>query len=97
MFWYLKFPEQDILNIVCKDKVIYLDEKYNYITKIRGFKDLIKYIFKKDNSEKIIIFHYAGVKPCNSLYDGKYYKLFWKYVDNSISNLNYKEINSGRK
>lgn len=94
---HLKFPEQDILNIVCKDKVIYLDEKYNYITKIRGFKDLMKYILKKDNSEKIVIFHYAGVKPCNSLYDGKYYKLFWKYVDNSISLLNYQEINSGRK
>ena len=30
-------------------------------------------------------------------YDGKYYELFWKYVDNSISLLNYQEINSGRK
>lgn len=94
---FLKFPEQDILNIICKDKVIYLDEKYNYITKIRGFKDLIKYIMKKDNREEIVIFHYAGIKPCNSLYDGKYYELFWKYVDNSISLLNYQEINSGRK
>ncbi len=95
---FIKYPEQDILNIIFKDKVLYLDEKYNYISKIRGFSDGFNYIINKNNIlESLCIIHYAGIKPFNELYDGKYYEIFWKYVKKSNSNYNYELINGKRK
>ena len=53
---YSKFMDQDVLNFIFNDNVIYLKDAYNYIPKNKNFQ--------KINYKNIIILHFAGIfKP----------------------------------
>lgn len=55
---YSKFMDQDVLNFVFNDKVIYLNDVYNYMPKNNKFQ--------KINDKNITILHFAGtIKPWN--------------------------------
>lgn len=67
-----RFMDQDTLNIVFNENVIFLDEKYNFLT--------VK-IKESLNIEDIVIFHMAGFKPWKDLKVPKA-REFWLYADN---------------
>ena len=48
-----KYPDQDVFNIICNNKIGYLPSIYNYIN--RTTKEVEDY-------DKVKIFHYAGEK-----------------------------------
>lgn len=62
----LKYPDQDILNCLCKeDELIFLDDIFNNQ--------------KKDYDNKTVVLHYIGaLKPWNHFKLKDYEKLFWK-------------------
>ena len=88
-----KFHDQEVLNALFKDNVLLIDEQYNFIAKYRGVKDFLKYKFLKNKNIKVI--HYAGLKPWNEMYYGKYYGKFWEYAKDS-KKLNYKQLRKNR-
>lgn len=61
------FPDQDILNSVCFNKVKFIDKKYNYYP-----------VFYKNNNKKIII-HYIINKPWQRP-NMPLGEIFWKYA-----------------
>lgn len=80
----LKFQDQDILNIVCKDKIYYLPMEYNmtdysYMFAMRK-RSLLQDLFSEeeiDNALKRGNIHYNGHKPWN-----KYsvnFDIWWEY------------------
>lgn len=79
---YLQFPDQDVLNIYCKDKVLELSPIYN---SIRTFflpqykKEFIKRYTESlwDEVQKIGTIHYTGNKPWNSF--TVKFDIWWKY------------------
>lgn len=71
----LLFGDQDILNIVYQNKVIYLDEKFNYKPKL----------FSNFKINRPIIIHYYGhLKPWNKDYCYEYKKLYCKYAEDRL-------------
>lgn len=88
-----KFHDQEVLNALFKENVLLIDEQYNFIAKYRGVKDFLKYKFLRNKNIKVI--HYAGLKPWNEMYYGKYYAKFWKYAKDN-KNLNYNELRKNR-
>lgn len=64
-------PDQDYLNVICKDKVVYLDKGWNKMT------------VDQDSEDELKIIHYnMYFKPW--LYDNvPYENYFWKYAEKS--------------
>ena len=84
---HLIFPDQDILNIVCRDRVFYLDPAWNYYWHMRygqpDFIELCKPLAERIG-EDFYILHFASlIKPWSSpeLALSRY---FWKYARNSF-------------
>lgn len=75
---YLRFHDQELLNIVYKNNYEVLPEKYNYLTIFRGIKDLFIYPFRPQVNKEIVILHYSNLKPWNNNYFGKYKKIYKK-------------------
>ena len=85
----LLYPDQDLLNIVCKDKVLFLDNAWNWLfhlERLQNSKNINLHLGQKDweeyqNTKKHInILHYTGDKKPwdhNSL---PMANLFWKYA-----------------
>lgn len=66
------FQDQDVLNIVCEDNVLFLDSRFNLQV---GCGDAL------DSCKKELIVHYVGAdKPWLSVKFEKYWSLYWKYV-----------------
>lgn len=63
-----KYPDQDVLNILLKDKVIFLPREYNTIYTIKSeLKDKTHSKFKNIISDKTKLIHYTGAtKPWHS-------------------------------
>jgi len=87
-YFYL---DQDITNIVCKDKIVFLSPKYNATQVFFKHSKLIKYknwmtsLYSKqelEEGENPIVHHFNGVKPWNGLC----YKhdVYWEEYRNSI-------------
>lgn len=72
-----KFPDQDVLNILLKNKIYYLPKKFNSLTllTVQGFEDQ-----QKAEMGAAIIHYTSGTKPWFKLYLTPIYK---KYIDNS--------------
>ena len=95
----LYFPDQDVLNIMLKDKIYFLDEKWNFQNGILSlYPDKIneKEYFTKD----IYILHYTAIKPWNdsSLINAEkffeisrkstfYEEILYKSIDNKMKTL----------
>lgn len=80
-----KYPDQDALNIVCKDDIFLLSVKYNYQISLSfsyKFKQNISK-FKNDFLDKPIIIHFSyNTKPYKNI-SSYYNKYFWKYAKNT--------------
>lgn len=76
---FIKYHDQDIFNGLFNSEIIIYGEEYNSFSKYKGIGDYIKYHLHIRGNKKVI--HYAGLKPWNDRYFGKYYNLFWKYAD----------------
>ena len=82
-------PDQDILNAVCRDRILFLPVKWNYEWSLpnsyKSYLNLIPVEYRKEfqqaaESPKII--HYTGDKPwkCPHL---RYAEYFWQYARNT--------------
>ena len=91
-----KFHDQEVLNGMYGKQYKQLDEKYNYLTIFRGFKDLFVYLIcGKSYLKNIVVLHYANAtKPWKRNYIGKFEKEFWRYAELSPI---YNEIHDNRK
>lgn len=71
----LLFQDQDVLNVLCQNDVLFIDSKFNQQTTPQN----------QDTKKNIgTIIHYAGKKkPWNSLNFSAKYLLYWKYVKKS--------------
>ena len=75
-----KYHDQEVLNALYNNKTLIIDNKYNCIAKYKNFFDFIGYkLFRKD--ENVIVIHYAGIKPWNEKYVGKFFEKFILYSD----------------
>ncbi|WP_292185480.1 glycosyltransferase family 8 protein [Butyrivibrio sp.] len=93
------FGDQDVINIACKDKILYLDLKYNALVKYRflSFKEknyadfITKYFSVKEIHEAIdkpVVIHYAQpLKPWHTPYNYKgnyWYDYINKYIGKDV-------------
>ena len=71
----IRYPDQDVLNIMCsKDDLLLLEKDYNY---------QIRYESKEIDFENTLILHYvAKIKPWNHFKLKYHEKLFWKNFKN---------------
>jgi len=80
----LKFVDQDVLNAVCADRVLYLDDAWNYCWYLL-FKPWPSFqSFIEQMGETFYVLHFAsGLKPWShpELPLSRY---FWKYAKNSV-------------
>jgi lipopolysaccharide biosynthesis glycosyltransferase len=83
----LYYQDQDILNITCQDKIVYLPPKYNrlaYMTKEDYNRFVAEGIFDENECAEAFadpaIIHYAGDKPWKR-YDTNLGSLWWDYVN----------------
>lgn len=75
----IKFHDQEVFNALFHNDIVICQGKYNEFSRYKGIIDYIKYKLHLYTRKSII--HYAGRKPWNDRYFGKYYNLFWKYAD----------------
>ena len=77
-----EYHDQDILNITCLDKILYLSPRYNATYPIRAKGADQWDLFRKDDlAEKPVIYHFTASKP----WDAKYMdqsKVWWNFVRN---------------
>ncbi len=86
----LRYPDQDLINLVCKDKIYYLPLKWNYLWHLERLNkssnnelklieaDLAEY---KQTKSDICIMHYTGDKKpwfYNAIPGAE---IFWKYAE----------------
>ena len=83
----LRYPDQDILNIVCQNRVLFLDEAWNYYWHmIYGGKNLValcKPITDRIGENFYILHFVSPVKPWSSP-ERAHSWYFWKYARHSI-------------
>lgn len=90
----LYYQDQDILNITCQNKMIYLPPKYNRLAYM-GEEDYNRFVEERiftaaecgEALNSPVIVHYAGDKPWKR-YDTNLGSLWWDYV-NSKEDLKY--------
>lgn len=74
----LKWPDQDVLNFIYKDKIKYCDYK-KYNNQIMSY-DKLSYESKIELNRSAAIIHYFGpTKPWNYRYVGIGKKIYWRY------------------
>jgi lipopolysaccharide biosynthesis glycosyltransferase len=85
--WKLYYQDQDILNITCQGRILYLPPRYNrlaYMTKEDYNRFVTEKIFTAPECaealERPVIIHYAGDKPWKR-YDTNLGSLWWDYVN----------------
>ena len=85
----LRFMDQDVINLVCKDSIRYLDMTWNYewhYERLNTFKDSRYHLLEgeveeyEEASKNIKILHYTGdVKPWNNS-KPRFGDVFWEYA-----------------
>lgn len=84
-----EYHDQDILNISCMNKVLFLPPKYNATYPIRAkgadFWDLFT---SEELAEKPVIFHFTASKPWDSKYMNQS-QVWWAFVKNHTEEYNY--------
>ena len=81
----LVFHDQDILNVVCRDRVLYLDEAWNYYLYAVLSPDPIYCPFLERVGKRFYLLHFNGeMKPWfHPELPLSFY--FWKYAKNAVS------------
>lgn len=88
-----RYPDQDILNLVCKDKILFLEQKWNYIWHYNfshynrselSLSDKDKTDYQAYSQDMKIIHYTSNIKPWNNynIYLSKY---FFDYARQTIS------------
>lgn len=83
----LYYQDQDILNITCRDAILYLPPKYNRLAYM-GEEDYNRFVEEKifsfaeceEACKEPVIIHYAGDKPWKR-YDTNLGNIWWDYVN----------------
>lgn len=86
--------DQDLLNFICKENVVILDAKWNFVEDIYGiFQSMPSHLFEEyvasEKAPKII--HYSGSRKPWIKTDSKFNVYFWKYAKNTPF---YQELNA---
>jgi len=79
----LEFPDQDLLNVLCKDRTILVSRKWNFILaeKTGNYQESEKDDYQAAGATPNII-HYTGTKkPWKSHYNLPFFWHFWCYAD----------------
>lgn len=81
------FPEQDILNVLCEDKIKLMDMKWNVLINVdEGDTEDFGVDIKKAKSQPFVV-HYAGQpRPWNepAQTNKEYTNIYWNYARNSL-------------
>lgn len=76
----LKYQDQDIINVIFENDILYLPQKYNYTPIYQSKKDFVLSCFPLQKKIKPSIIHYMGdMKPWYDYYGYKYFKEYKKY------------------
>jgi lipopolysaccharide biosynthesis glycosyltransferase len=77
-----KYQEQDILNYLCQNKILFLPFEWNIImTPVNNkFPENIKNEYKAARQNPKIIHYAADNKPWNNYFHKPYFELFWMYA-----------------
>jgi lipopolysaccharide biosynthesis glycosyltransferase len=84
-----EYHDQDILNMTCVNRILYLPPKYNQTYPIRAKgADLWDLFSSEELLEKPVIYHFTAVKPWDSKYMNQS-KVWWDFVKNNTKEYNY--------
>lgn len=75
----LKFPDQDLINVLYEGKIAVVDDRYNLNPNILYIKEYFCYNFAPWLMKKPAILHYMGEgKPWRVSYKGGLYQYYWR-------------------
>lgn len=80
---HLKYPDQDIINLIFRGKIKLLERKYNYNTGYGSEIGMLFYImggFLKEKSYPVIVHYMEATKPWHPGYCGKFGKEYRRYL-----------------
>ncbi len=80
----LRFVDQDVLNVVCADRVLYLDEAWNYYRYAVVSPDPIYRPFVERMGERFYLLHFTSEMKPWSRPDLPLSFYFWRYAKNSV-------------
>lgn len=96
-FNVLRFPDQDLLNVVFSKNIRAVDfRKYNFICS--NGRERKKTLHLRDANA--VIYHFAGGKyhkPWEKQYTGDYFEIFWKYAKKIYGEQMYVKLKSDQK
>ena len=78
-----EFPDQDLINVYFKDRILYAPREFNFTTEYVSVGDFLRYVFspRYRRSEQVTVAHYMGkCKPWKPSYYYKYYGLYQSYL-----------------
>ena len=80
----LRFVDQDVLNVVCADRVLYLDDAWNYCWYLLLQSRPMYQSFLEKMGENFYVLHFAGGMKPWSRPELQLSHYFWKYAKNSV-------------
>ncbi len=80
----LKCVDQDVLNVVCMDRVLYLDGAWNYFWTLAMCPGSIHQSFVERMGENFYVLHFVSELKPWSRPDLPLSRYFWKYAKNSV-------------
>jgi UDP-glucose:(galactosyl)LPS alpha-1,2-glucosyltransferase len=84
-----EYHDQDILNMSCMNKILYLPPKYNATYPIRAKgSDLWDLFSKEELNEKPVIFHFTASKPWDSKHVSQS-NIWWDFVKKHTNEYHY--------
>jgi len=76
----LKYQDQDVVNVLFEDEILYLPAKYNCTPLYKNTRDFTSYYCYPQKRKRPCIIHYmGGAKPWRDFYGYKYFKEYKKY------------------
>lgn len=80
---HLKYPDQDVINLIFRGKIKVLERCYNYNTGYGSGKEMLKYVaggFIKEKKYPVIVHYMGASKPWQPDYFGKFGKEYRRYL-----------------
>lgn len=77
------YPDQDLINLLFRGKILPLERKYNYNTGYGSVKEALKYCLggcKKEKKYPVIVHYMGKTKPWHLDYYGKFGKEYRRYL-----------------
>lgn len=80
---FLKYPDQDMINLIFRDRIKILERKYNYNTGYGSGIEMLKYIaggFIRERKYPVIVHYMGAMKPWHPDFCGKFGKEYRRYL-----------------